>query len=603
LHRAGKPTRGVTRLAVLLAAFVVVLSSPRNSFAQTCNSTASCVVLHATPGCNSATCCAQVCEFDPSCCTGAWDSDCVSTANALCVGYCGATASGPCTSAHANPGCDSATCCTSVCASDPFCCSTRWDATCAATASFLCGGTPGTCGSVTSGSCFETHSVGACDDAVCCNAVCSLDPSCCQGPWDIFCVYAANEVCVSGCEPFVDRDAQIETEECPFNANDPCYTQAGGSPQQVVANVQVSGALARGPDGSTPIDVDVYRVTLVDGDGDGGVKVTLRFASSPTAWAAIVPDIACPAVTTNLAKASSQLCIEGSSPTVCLPAGSYRIVVAGGNYPTFGGADLICTSANRYTLLVETTEACGNGCNTATGSCFTPRSSGGCGTPTCCNAVCTQDPFCCSQSWDATCVNRAGQLCLTSAPVNDLCSAASTLVAGNNAFNILRAGTEAAQQLKACSGASFTADVWFKWTSDREGDATLETCGSWFDTVLAVYAGTCSSATLVACNDDGQLCVGVDASKLIFPVSCDTTYLVRVGSVGTAGGETMLKFTPPPTVCQDCIADIDGDGQVAASDLSLLLSSWGGTAADLDGDGATGAADLSLLLAAWGACP
>jgi len=53
-----------------------------------------------------------------------------------------------------------------------------------------------------------------------------------------------------------------------------------------------------------------------------------------------------------------------------------------------------------------------------------------------------------------------------------------------------------------------------------------------------------------------------------------------------------------------CIADLDDDGSVGASDLSLLLASWGasGASADLDGDGDVGASDLSLLLAAWGGC-
>ena len=59
----------------------------------------------------------------------------------------------------------------------------------------------------------------------------------------------------------------------------------------------------------------------------------------------------------------------------------------------------------------------------------------------------------------------------------------------------------------------------------------------------------------------------------------------------------------------NCDADLDGDRIVGASDLAMLLSSWGTTggksgppAADLDGDGIVGAGDLALLLSAWGVC-
>jgi hypothetical protein len=48
-------------------------------------------------------------------------------------------------------------------------------------------------------------------------------------------------------------------------------------------------------------------------------------------------------------------------------------------------------------------------------------------------------------------------------------------------------------------------------------------------------------------------------------------------------------------------ADIDGDGVINASDLSLLLNGWGGTGmADLNLDGLIDAVDLGLLLAQWG---
>jgi phosphoribosylformimino-5-aminoimidazole carboxamide ribonucleotide (ProFAR) isomerase len=55
------------------------------------------------------------------------------------------------------------------------------------------------------------------------------------------------------------------------------------------------------------------------------------------------------------------------------------------------------------------------------------------------------------------------------------------------------------------------------------------------------------------------------------------------------------------------VGDIDADGFVNGSDLSVLLASWGQTAAasgflaaDLDGDGTVGGPDLAALLAAWG---
>lgn len=54
-----------------------------------------------------------------------------------------------------------------------------------------------------------------------------------------------------------------------------------------------------------------------------------------------------------------------------------------------------------------------------------------------------------------------------------------------------------------------------------------------------------------------------------------------------------------------CPADLNGDGAVAAQDLTILLDSWGaaGGSTDLNGDGFVGAQDLAVLLSAWGACP
>ncbi|MEY2794908.1 MAG: Sialidase precursor [Planctomycetota bacterium] len=57
-------------------------------------------------------------------------------------------------------------------------------------------------------------------------------------------------------------------------------------------------------------------------------------------------------------------------------------------------------------------------------------------------------------------------------------------------------------------------------------------------------------------------------------------------------------------VAVPCPADLDGSGEVDASDLAAVLGAWGATksAADIDGDGSVGASDLAVLLGAWGSC-
>ena len=54
-----------------------------------------------------------------------------------------------------------------------------------------------------------------------------------------------------------------------------------------------------------------------------------------------------------------------------------------------------------------------------------------------------------------------------------------------------------------------------------------------------------------------------------------------------------------------CPADLDGDGDVDAADLGLLLGAWGpnpGDPADLDGNAVVDAGDLAILLGNWGSC-
>ena len=61
--------------------------------------------------------------------------------------------------------------------------------------------------------------------------------------------------------------------------------------------------------------------------------------------------------------------------------------------------------------------------------------------------------------------------------------------------------------------------------------------------------------------------------------------------------------------CGPCPTDVDGNGDTGASDLAVLLGSWGPCAPgdaceclDADGDMIIGAFDLAFLLGEWGTC-
>ena len=589
--------RPLFRLLGLLATVCVVASARAQ-----CPTSGSCLSARPTPGCDSAACCNTVCAIDPLCCASDWDASCAALANTSCIGYCGAAVSGNCYAAHSNPACDNATCCASVCGADPFCCDTQWDVTCAQYAGFMCQGTPGTCG-VTAASCFKPHPQGACDDVSCCNAVCSVDPSCCSQSWDTLCVTIATQTCVAGCVPSVEAGAVIETELCDERTNDPCYIVTGGAAQTITQNVQLRGTLGRSASSTNGADVDAYRIVIPDPDADGLARVSIEFASSPAAWAALLPDTACPPMSSSLLHLSSNFCVVATSPLQCIPAGAYRIVVSGGAYPNFAGTDITCISGNAYTLKVVVAQNC-SPCVATAPSCFLPHDSAGCNSPACCSAVCANDPFCCEQAWDAPCVGTAVDACLTGPPATDACAGAAAISVGTLTLNTARSQLELPQPANCGASATFARDVWCSYLADRTGAMEVRTCGSWFDTVVAVYSGSCASPVQVGCNDNFTGCPGVGASRVTFNAQCGQRYYFRVGPKSGQGGDVAVSLlVGQSTACPpNCPADLNHSGGVDSLDIAVLLNAWGTAAADLNGDGTTGSPDLAVLLNAWGPC-
>ncbi|MBL9121257.1 MAG: hypothetical protein JNL80_15210 [Phycisphaerae bacterium] len=64
----------------------------------------------------------------------------------------------------------------------------------------------------------------------------------------------------------------------------------------------------------------------------------------------------------------------------------------------------------------------------------------------------------------------------------------------------------------------------------------------------------------------------------------------------------VVSLPVPEGLASGVIGDLDGDGAVSATDLSILLGAWGPCrrcSADFDGDGHVDANDLAVLLGAW----
>ena len=149
-----------------------------------------------------------------------------------------------------------------------------------------------------------------------------------------------------------------------------------------------------------------------------------------------------------------------------------------------------------------------------------------------------------------------------------------------------------------------------------------------------------SSPTLINCTFTGNSTSGeggglFNSSGKFFssPVITDCVF---IGNTANSGGGIQNTFTRPAisgtvacenlpdqvvgdyndtgencisvscTRCDDCPADLDGDGAVGGADLTIILSDWGcignDCVGDLDGNGEVNGADLTIILSAWGDC-
>jgi hypothetical protein len=134
-------------------------------------------------------------------------------------------------------------------------------------------------------------------------------------------------------------------------------------------------------------------------------------------------------------------------------------------------------------------------------------------------------------------------------PQNDAFSGAFTLslpsiVTGTTARATMEPGEPAPHSpTKDCGIFGVSNSVWYRFTPQYEGNLKLNTEGSSFDTVLALYTGSSlSSLQQVECSNDNSLPNWTD--RLYAPVSAGQTYYVQLsGTGGARSGAYKLNAT------------------------------------------------------------
>lgn len=164
----------------------------------------------------------------------------------------------------------------------------------------------------------------------------------------------------------------------------------------------------------------------------------------------------------------------------------------------------------------------------------------------------------------------------------DDCNAAHPALSGNVAGEPFTTGTTGTtgQNEAICLFFGLTGvtnDVWYNWSANMTGNASLSTCGATaVDTKVAIYPlSVCpANGTAIACNDDAcGLQTGVG-----WAVTNGTTYTIQLGCFpGAAGGSGTFSITqtgPPPCGQKDDGTTENSLGLTAGGEIGWLTV-WG----------------------------
>lgn len=548
---------GRTLRAIWAAGIIAWLTSAAGAAVQggSCGvSEQDCCVAGAVPGCKDEACCGVICALDAFCCATQWDEICATEAQDSCAScVCG---SGNCCAPHSSSGCSDPECCSAVCIQDPFCCESEWDGGCVILAR-------GACGVLCPYSCAPpSHTVteieqclqdlnGTCGNMS--NQVIQIGTSLKGCTW-AFAPVRTGPVLITTGSPTVFQSPQHGLE----NDDRVTFSTDGNLPNGLIPgegyfvrsaatnSFQVSATLGGDPVatsgsqsgahrftyvGVPQRDIDRYRLNL-----SIPTRLALKVSSESLCFAEVLRMGDCANVLMRT-RSDPELGECPSSGEVCLAAGTYEILVApdaftGVPYPPIPGSP-----SNEYVLQLS------------------------------------------------------GQPCDAGPPSNDVCLAATPIVLDLDAgidsaeldFENRFATTDPVPPTCGSTGAAFTQDLYWTLTPPpgASGDYLISTCqggvgSTSFDTGIEVWSGCpLSGGSLLACNDDGELCNFQDpkdgglrfASSLYVDLQAGVPYIIRIGGWDGAVGDATLsvRYVGSRPTCSDagapsCCGDPE-DGQ------------------------------------------
>jgi hypothetical protein len=140
--------------------------------------------------------------------------------------------------------------------------------------------------------------------------------------------------------------------------------------------------------------------------------------------------------------------------------------------------------------------------------------------------------------------NLVLNLSLIAPPANDNFASAPTLLGDTVSTTGTNVGASAEPGEPAHAGITATRSVWWTWTAPVSSPVSIDTFGSSFDTVLAVYTGNAVNAlSPIASNDQ----FNGNQSKVTFNAVAGTTYRIVVDGFFGSSGTINLALGPVPT--------------------------------------------------------